>query len=353
MDQLTQTISPLVIDLVLAVIILFVAAIKAKAGLYHTVMSVVVIILALAIGLVGSNILTPTVKAIVWEKYKPTVEEKFDKKVEDALNKEISVRDVAMETWNKIISDFEIDKMTEALTIEDDDFDVTDSELVAKMKAFTLLKSELLVEKVVHLALFGVLAALGLLVMTIIKNILGKVADFSVVGWVNHLGGFVLGAVEAIVILMVIIRFASLLNIKFFTDISEGTVLLNWFIGGDIQGSINALQNMTLQDLKNIRLEDLTTVDMNDVGNQIKDLVNNIDTTALPDQVNDAINNIDTQEITDITKDVINSVTDSTSQTVTDAAQGVKDGVTDAARDAAQNAAQSVVNGILDAVKGN
>lgn len=290
MENLTNTISPLVIDIIFAVIILLVAALKAKAGLYQTVMSVAVIIIALAIGLVCSKMLTPTVKDYAWKKYSVTVADNFDSTVEAARSGEKSMSQAFQDSWNSIVKSFGSEKANAIFSIGQDDIDYSDEELVAKLKALTLMKSELLTERVVKVGLFGVITAIALFVLTIIKNILGKVAEFSIVGWANHLGGFVLGAVEAIVILIIVVRGANMLNIQIFNQLSEGTVLLKWLIGGDVQAAIQSLQNLTIEDVKNIKLEDLTTVDFDNLSDQVKELVNNVDVSDLTETSKDLVN---------------------------------------------------------------
>ena len=291
MDNLTQTISPLVIDLIFLVFILLIAALRAKAGLYHAVVSVVIIFVALAIGLVASKLLTPAVSNYYWKSYGPKVEAKFDKQVEQWQSGETSIAETFAGAWNQIIENFDNEKLDDfQIKIKDQDY--SDSETVQKLKTLTMLKSKLIVEKVSHLALFGVITAIALLALTLIKNVIGKVADFSVIGWVNHLGGFVLGAVEAIVILIIVVRGADMLNISFFRNLSDGTVLLNWLIGGDLQAAISGIQSMSVEDLKNIKLEDLTTIDFSDVGSQVKELLESVKIPEAPEIVPEIIENL-------------------------------------------------------------
>lgn len=282
MDELRTTISPVVIDLIFAAIILLVASLKAKAGLYQTIMSVVVVVLAIAIGFVASNMALEPVSEYAWEKYGPTVEEKFDEEVAAATSGERSLSQVFRDSWNRVINSFDIEKLDALKLDTNEGVDYTNSEIVLKLKAVTLAKARLVCDTVCHVGLFGIITAISLLVLTIIKNIIGKVADFSVVGWVNHLGGFALGAVEAIVILLLIVRGATLIGIPFFVNNAEGTVLLKWLIGGDIQATIQSLQNITIEDIKNIKLENLTTVDFKEVGKEVMDLVKNIDLSDSP-----------------------------------------------------------------------
>ncbi len=302
MDKLTTTISPLVIDIIFLVFILLVAALRAKAGLFQSVASVAIIIVALAIGLVGAKMLSPQIANYYWESYGPKVEEKFDKQVAQAQSGEGSVAEAFAGAWNNILSGFDSEKADE-FKINLKDTDYSDAEMVQKLKAVTMLKAKLMVEKVAHLAVLGVITAIALFVLTIIKNILDKVANFSIVGWANHLGGFILGAIEAIVILIIIVRVAGMMNIQIFQNLSEGTVLLKWLIGGDVQAAISSLQNLSLDDLKNIKLEDLTTIDFNDVGSQVKDLLNSV---QLPDGVD--VNGLGLNGVGEQVKELVDSV---------------------------------------------
>ncbi|MCQ2551983.1 MAG: hypothetical protein MJ148_01350, partial [Clostridia bacterium] len=134
MENLTTTISPLVIDLIIAAIILLVACLKAKAGLYQSVMSVVIIVLALAIGLVGAKLLEEPVSNYAWQKYGPQVEQKFDKEVEDVLSGKKSVSQVFQESWNRMVSSFGIEQLDNFM-IKDKDSDYENSEAVQQLRS--------------------------------------------------------------------------------------------------------------------------------------------------------------------------------------------------------------------------
>lgn len=296
MDNLTTTISPLVIDVIIAILILLLAAIKAKAGIYQSVMAIVVIVIALAVGFVGAKLLEPSVSDYAWSKYGPKVEAEFDTQVDAALGGTKSLDEVFQTSWNNLVDSFakafNSDNLN-SLRIKDTDIDYHDTEAVQKLKVLTLAKARLLCDKVCLVGLFGLCTALALLALTIIKNIIGEVADFSVIGWLNHGLGFVFGAVEMIVILLVIIRGAGMLGITFFQDLSEGTVLLTWLIGGDIENALQVLQNLTFEDIKNIKIEDLTTVDFESVGNQVEELLKTVDFSEVNKKV---------QEVVDVVK---------------------------------------------------
>ncbi|MDO5331527.1 MAG: hypothetical protein Q4E99_02500, partial [Bacillota bacterium] len=122
MDNLVNTVSPLAIDIIIAIIILLVACLKAKAGIYQSIMSVAVVVLALAIGFIGARWLKEPVSDYAWSKYGPTVEEKFDEKVNAAVSGEKSLSQVFQDSWNKIIDSFDIDQL-KILEIQEDDVD--------------------------------------------------------------------------------------------------------------------------------------------------------------------------------------------------------------------------------------
>lgn len=288
MDNVATTLSPLVIDLIFAALILLVACIKAKIGFFQSVMKIVVIILALGIGFVGSKMLLEPASDFIWSKYGPIVEEKFDKKVDDAITGQTNAVDIFKEVWNDTITGFGTDKL-DVLKIQDSDVDFNDSETVQRLKVFTLAKAKLLCDKVCHFGLFCIITAVALLVLTIIKNILGDLANFSIIGWANHLLGFVFGAVEMIVIMLVIIRGAGLLGIDFFTNLSEGTVLLKWLIGGNMAEAVDILKNLSFEDFKNIDLKQFTTIDFDKVGKQVEELVKNIDVPGAIEKVQEVI----------------------------------------------------------------
>jgi len=295
MDNLTTTLSPLVIDVALAILILLVAVIKAKAGIYQSVMAVVVVVLALAIGFLGAKLLQEPVSEYAWSKYGPKVEAKFDEEVQAAVTEGKSLSKVFEDSWNDLIKSFaeafNSDNLNR-LTIKESDIDYSDSESIQKVKVYTLAKAKLLCDKVCLVALFGLLTAIALLALTIIKNVIGEVADFSVIGWANHLLGFLFGAVEMIVILLVIIRGSSLLGITFFQNISEGTVLLNWLIGGDIQSALQILQNFTFEDIKNIDIKNLTTIDFKSVGDQVELLLKEMNLTDVTETVKEVVETV-------------------------------------------------------------
>ena len=285
MDSLVNSISPLAIDAILAILILLVACLKAKAGIYQSIMSAAVIVLALAIGFLGARWLKDPVSDYVWTQYGPKVERKFDEKVSAATSGEKSSRQVLQDAWNNIIDSFDVEQLR-ILEIQDeaDDVDYQNSAAIQKLKAISLAKSRLLCDKVCQFALFGVITAIALLVLTIIKNIIGKLADFSIIGWANHLLGFAFGAVEMIVIMLVIVRGAGLIGIHFFQDMSEDTVLLKWLVGGNLETALYSIQHLSFEDIKNINIDDLTTVDFKSVGNQVEDLLKNLDLSGVTDK---------------------------------------------------------------------
>lgn len=291
MENLVNTVNPLAIDFVIAIVILLVACIKARAGIYHSVMSIVVIVLALALGFVGVQWFKAPVCEFAWQEIGPRVEKEFDDRVDAAMKGEESLGQMLRGVWNDIIGSTEIDKLT-ALEIHDEDFDPQNSESIQKAKLITLMKAKLLCDKICQVILFGVLSGLAFLALTIIKNIVGEIADFSIIGWANHLLGFLFGALEVIVILLVIVRGAGVLGIHFFQDMSQDTVILKWLVNGDLDTALYAVRHLTVQDIQNIDIKDLTTVDFESVGKQVEELIENIDLTEATDKIDSLVDSV-------------------------------------------------------------
>ena len=346
MDQLTTTLTPLVIDLAIAAVILLVAFLKAKRGLYQSVMSVAIVILAIAIGFVGSKLLLEPVTDFVWDQYGPKVEQRFNDEVDAALKGENGLAASFQKSWNRVVKSFNMNKL-ENLIIEEKGHDFTNSEVVENLRAITLLKSRLLIEKVCHLGLFGVLTAVSLLLLTLLKNLVGNVADWKIIGWVNRLGGFILGFIEVIVIMLLVVRGAGLLNIMTFENLSEGTVLLKWLIGGDVQSTLRDVQNMSLEDIKKLKIDDFTTVDLEDVKKQVKELVNEVDTIGVTDSVKDILEDSG-----------VNGAAEDLSEQLSDKAEGTGDKLKDL-KDKVKSVGETVngvketVDNVKDAVNGD
>lgn len=265
------TLSPVIIDVIIAAIILLAAFIKSRIGLYRSVMSVVVFVLAIVIGIAGSAIALQPVSEYAWTKAAPRIEAKFDKEAADLIGGENSSGKSFSEGWDKLVESFGAEGLKGIGSQLGDDV-LQNSEFVAKLKLVVLANTRLFTDKIMRIVLFVLIALLAFLILTVIKNILGKLTKLPVIGWLDHCGGFALGLIEIVLLMLVIVRGAGLLHIPVFTELSKGTFILKWLVGGDLNDALSSIKSLSLEDLKNIDLEELKKIDLKNIGSQLKDI---------------------------------------------------------------------------------
>ena len=79
--------------------------------------------------------------------------------------------------------------------------------------------------------MFGAFTAIGLLLLTMLKNMLGAVSDWPVIKWLDWVGGFAIGAIEGLLLLFVVVKLFALFGSDFFADKAAGTLFLQFFTG--------------------------------------------------------------------------------------------------------------------------
>lgn len=210
--------APIMIDIIVAVIFLLFISISGKRGLYSCAMSVFVIVLALAIGIFLSGILTEPAFKYVYPKVENSITQKYDKEMEAIEKDKDTPASVFSDNFNHLLDTLGLDDMIQ----EGSD------RITAKTKEVVLQAAAATTYKLVKLVLFGLCTAIGLFVMTIIKNFFGNVADWPIISWVNTLGGMLIGFLECYIIFFLLIKGADLIGIQFFNDISEGTILMDF-----------------------------------------------------------------------------------------------------------------------------
>jgi len=219
MSEISITVGPMVVDVIVATMIIAFAVIMAKKGIYQCAATVVVIILSICLGVVGSKAALKPVYSFVWSLCEPKVEETIEKKIEDTLGEII---------------------------------DTEDSVLAAEIEEATMTKAETTTEKVCHFILFLLILIVSLLILCLIKDLIGKVTKLPVVGWVNSVGGFIFGVIEAVIILLLIVKIADMFEITFFRDIANDTILFNWLISGDYMNTIETIEEYSTDVLDEI-----------------------------------------------------------------------------------------------------
>ena len=145
-------------------------------------------------------------------------------------------------------------------------------EIKEKLAEVAMLRAKLICKKAVHVALLIVCTLLAWLILTILKKIFAGLADWSVIGWANKLGGFIVGTCEALLILIILSRVFDIAGIELLNDLSDGTYVLNWITNGDINAALHELKTLDIQGLRQIELKELKNIDYSNIASQVRRL---------------------------------------------------------------------------------
>ena len=208
----------LIVDIAIGLIILLFAILHARKGLYSAFSGLIAIVVAIALGIAGANLATQPVMDNIWPKVEETVSEHYDSSVGHAITE---IHDVVGETVGKLLSFTHLDGAAEKVL--DDSVAVSWTE-APKAQLLTLVNTAL--QEVVHFVLFIVITLLGLLLFKPINALVEKINDAPGLRQLDWLGGFLLGALECVVVLFIVMKVCELRNVSFFRDIQEGS----WFI---------------------------------------------------------------------------------------------------------------------------
>ena len=222
-DTMVNSHFGLIVDIAIGLIILFFAILHARKGLYAAFSGLIAIVVAIAIGIAGANLLTQPVMEQVWPKVEETVSENFDSGVGHAITE---IHDVVGETAGKLLSFTHLDEAAEKVL--DDSVAISWTE-APKAQLLSLVNTAL--QEVVHFVLFIVITLLGLLLFKPINALVEKINDAPGLKQLNWLGGFLLGALECVVVLFLIMKFCELRNVSFFRDIQAGSWIITKLMG--------------------------------------------------------------------------------------------------------------------------
>ena len=276
MTEITILDAPWMLDLVVSVVLLGCACVRGVKGLYKSLMPLLVIALSVVLATFLSAALTRPVTDVVYpiaeskliselkiDKLPQEDLEKFAdlvtdpnalmKKVEEALPSGmlpllnrlgVDVKEFAERSMQQVqesvdvhdyLSDRQLEKLKEAgievRAAAETAMGSTQSALEAEGAFFSTIFSLTyrLTAIAVHYLLWGIFCVLFLALLTIIKNTFGLAFDLPVIGWVDKVGGAVLGVAEAAVVMFVIGWLAKLLGFTFLHNLGEGTKLYALF----------------------------------------------------------------------------------------------------------------------------
>ncbi len=249
-----KSLNPLIIDGAICLVVLIFALIRAKIGLYKVVSKIAVFLVAIAVAVVGSRLLLPMASDFVWEKISPRIEQEIDTKIDSVIGEDGTILSTDNEVANLLVKLLGIDQ---ASASEGDANGNVGEDFAVKVKTLALAKTRMLADLAVHVVLFILIYIVAALILKLISKSLEKVADWSVLGWLNHGGGFVLGAIEMAVIWLVVVRVCGLLHVTFFQELAEGTTILKWLCEGDVIGALSHIKGLSFEKIQNLDLNNL------------------------------------------------------------------------------------------------
>ncbi len=249
-----KSLNPLVIDGVICLVVLIFALIRAKIGLYRVVAGIAIFLVSVAIAFIGSRLLLPACSDFVWEKVSPKIEEKIDATIASAIAEDGTVKNTDSTVGDVLVKLLGIDKAASGSAATGEDLG---ADFAAKLKTLAMAKAKLLADAILHVILFILIYIVAALILKLISKGLEKVADWSVLGWLNHGGGFLLGLIEMSVIWLAVVRICGLFGVTFFSELSEGTTVLKWLCEGDVAAAISQIKGLTFDQIKNLDLKNL------------------------------------------------------------------------------------------------
>ncbi len=217
-DALVQSHAGLLIDIIVVIIFLVFIALKGKRGLYSCGMSVFVIALAVTLGIFVSSLVTPVVFKNVYPDIEQQLSDRYDEEVRALEEDTETPAQVFNKGFNNLVKSLGIEEEASAYT----------KRIISTPKQELLEKRAASTYKLIRFVSFGLITALGILALTLIKNYFGKIADWPVIKWVDSLGGMLIGFLECYALMFLAIKGADFLGINFFNEMSEGTVILDF-----------------------------------------------------------------------------------------------------------------------------
>ena len=258
MSDILFSLKPNVIDILVIAVVVIIALLRAKKGFFSTVKALIVFVLAVAISMAAVNFLSPVLEPKAWDAVSDSLQERFEDEISDGITPMVS----PTESIEKGLKGL---KNMLGIEIEDEDLpDSSDVSLSEKLMDILMAKAELLCAKLTKLLIF----ILCFIICTIILSVLirgRRRSSRTAIGFVDHLLGFLFGLLEGAVLMLIVVRCCNLFNVDFFVRLSEGTKLLSWLCGGDIQQS---WQQLTQFDFKS-----LNDIDPTKLKDEIKTLI--------------------------------------------------------------------------------
>ena len=234
----------LIIDGVLLLVLIVGYCIGAKRGLFKSLMSFAIVIVALVGSVLIANALTEPVTNLIYPVVETKITERFESEysdtgVTDAL-REAAQNDIEAFLNGKVSDTFS--QLLEKIGLKEETIrtfldDVANSKLVSGLKdsakesaaaavsamAYAMVRTA--VQAVLSLVLFAVL----LIVLKAVTRIFDHVLDLPVLKTLNDIGGGVLGLLEVLLFVYLALWLAPRFGFTFLRENAESTYLLKFF----------------------------------------------------------------------------------------------------------------------------
>ncbi len=209
--------SGLIADIVIGLIVLVYALLKAKKGLYKAFMPIVALVLAICIGIVCANVFSDR----VFEMIRPSVEESVANSIEN-LGGGVAEGVEILPGWlNSILDSFSLKGEADELIAG------KGAQALENVKHKVLEVTAKATGKASHLVTFvlGTLAAWVVLIL--LFRMLGGLTELPLIKQVDAAGGFVLGLLQCFVVLYIVVKICDMRGVMFFHDLADkGSVIL-------------------------------------------------------------------------------------------------------------------------------
>lgn len=212
----------IVVDFCVIIAFLLFTLGSGKKGIYNCFMPLVVIVGSVVVGIAFSALLTEPVYQIVYPIVEENVLENFDKEA-DAIAEDIDTPlSLLTENVNKLTDSLGLGK-----TLEENP-DYSNLQLIEMARDKVIEKTKTATRTGVHWVLFGLITAITMFFASKAKNLLGKVFDFSIIGWANHLVGALYGALLFFLLFYIVCRLCQRLGVGAVSDYVNGSSLVQW-----------------------------------------------------------------------------------------------------------------------------
>lgn len=192
----------IIVDLVVAAILVIGIVTGAKKGFVKTIAGFLIVVLSIFGARILSSLVTDPITSFVF----PMVEEKISEKI-----------------GNNIIDPSGIEIVDRAV-----------EEASGGVTSILTVTTEAFVRSIVHAIAFLLCFIIVSLILRLLVDVVDKVFDLPLLKSVNGLLGAVFGLLQVVIILFLVPYLARQLGIGLFDRMSEGTLLLSFFVNNSI-----------------------------------------------------------------------------------------------------------------------